>query len=297
MSNYSTHPRILFVTPEAVFRPERGGKLTYFIDANRGSLDNFPVELIIELFELGVDVHVAQPDFRNIFKTRSRQEKSGKGGKLPCDRFYLAEDRAFFYSKPINSNFVWENIKISLAFQREVINQIMPRVQPDLIHCYDWMTGLIPAAAKKFKIPCLFSVQKFDTARSYLCYVEDRGIDAAAFWQLLYYDQYPKSYEETRETNQTDFLLSGIFAAHFVTTSRSAFLADGVQDQIRFANFPIWKVLADKIESGFAGVNQNRAKTQKYIEIYEKMLQDAILLPKNKDFNIQDDKTPQTLNI
>jgi hypothetical protein len=136
MSNYSTHPRILFVTPEAVFRPERGGKRTYFIDVNRGSFDNFPAELINELFELGVDVHVAQPDFRNIFKTRSHQEKSGKGGKPPCDRFYLAEDRAFFYSKPINSNFVWENIKISLAFQREVINQILPRIQPDLIHYF-----------------------------------------------------------------------------------------------------------------------------------------------------------------
>ncbi|MEJ2166905.1 MAG: response regulator, partial [Desulfobacterales bacterium] len=40
--------------------------------------------------------------------------------------------------------------------------------QPDLIHCCDWMTGLIPAAARFYKIPCLFTVQKFDTAVSFL---------------------------------------------------------------------------------------------------------------------------------
>jgi hypothetical protein len=41
----------------------------------------------------------------------------------------------------------WDNIRIALAFQREVINRIISEVQPDLIHCYDWMTGLQQAMA------------------------------------------------------------------------------------------------------------------------------------------------------
>jgi len=94
MSNYSTHPRILFVTPEVAFVPEGGGSRTNFIRANAGGFGDFPAELISNLFELGADVHVAQPD---------------------------------------------------------------------LIHCFDWMTGLIPAAAMKFEIPSLFTAHKFDT--------------------------------------------------------------------------------------------------------------------------------------
>ena len=286
MPNHLIRPRILFVTPEAIFRPEDGDDRKYLADANGGKSDGFPAELISNLFESGIDVYVAQPDFRNIFKTRSRKDKEGKGGKLPYDRFYLAEDRSIFYSEPISSNSQWENIKISLAFQREVINQIIPRAQPDLIHCYDWLTGLIPAAARFFKIPCLFTAQKFDTARSFLSYIEDRGIDAAVFWQHLFYDRYPLNYEETRETNPADFLLSGVFAADFVTTSRVAFLADGRHDQSRFAKFALWQVLAKKIESGCATVNQHRAKTEQYIEIYEKLLQQGILAPKHDGFNV-----------
>ena len=279
-------PRILFITPEAVFRPEAGDNRTYSIDTNGADFDRFPAELVGELFDLGVDVYVAQPDFRNIFKKRSRKDIVRKVGNLPCDRFYLAEDRVIFYSRPMDTNSEWENIKISIAFQREVINQIIPRVQPDLIHCCDWMTGLIPAAARSYKIPCLFTVQKFDTAVSFLSYVEDRGIDAAAFWQYLYYERYPVSYEETRETNPADFLLSGVFAADFVTTSRLAFLANGCRDQKRSVRFSLWRVLAKKIESGCATVNQHRAKTEQYIKIYEKLLLQGVLAPKRDGFNV-----------
>jgi len=296
MSKNSTQPRILFVTPEAAFMPEGGGNRTNFICANSGGFGDFPAELISDLYELGLDVHLAQPDFRKVFATSSRKEKSDASVKLPGDRVHLAEDRAIFYSKPINSNSGWENIKISLAFQREVINEIIPRVQPDLIHCYDWMTGLIPAASRKIEVPCLFTVQKFDTARSFLTYVEDRGIDAAAFWQHLFYERYPTNYEETRETNLADFLLSGVLAAHFVTTSRSAFLASGGQNQSRFAKIPIWEVLVKKIDSGCAMVNQPQAKTQQYIEIYEKILQHAILQPQAEKFHSPQDMIPYALN-
>jgi len=289
-------PRILFITPEAVFRPEAGDNRTYSIDTNGADFDRFPAELVGELFDLGVDVYVAQPDFRNIFKKRSRKDIVGKVGNLPCDRFYLAEDRVIFYSRPMDTNSEWENIKISIAFQREVINQIIPRVQPDLIHCCDWMTGLIPAAARFYKIPCLFTVQKFDTAVSFLSYVEDRGIDAAAFWQYLYYERYPVSYEETRETNPADFLLSGVFAADFVTTSRLAFLANGCRDQKRSVRFSLWRVLAKKIESGCATVNQHPAKTKQYIGIYDKLLHPGMLKPERDDYHLPKIGTPHSLN-
>ena len=188
MSNYSTRPSILFVTPEATFLSERTGNRTHHMGVCSGSFGDFPAQLISDLLKLGVDVHVAQPDYRKLFEMLSCDKQDNPSIKLPIDRVHLAEDRTFFYSNPIDSNNKRENLEISLDFQREVINQIAPRVQPDLIHCHDWMTGLIPAAAKVYEMPCLFTVQNAASAKSLLSNVVDRGIDAAAFWRRLYYD-------------------------------------------------------------------------------------------------------------
>ena len=252
MSFPSTQPRILFVTPEAAFIPEGTEYRPNYISAHAGGFGEYLAELIIDLFLLGVDVHVIQPDYRGIFSILARNEQTNSGIKLPIDRVQLAEDRTFFYSNPIDSNSEWENMKISLAFQREVINQIIPRIQPDLIHCYDWMTGLIPAAAKKNEIPCLFTVQKFDTARCLLCCVEDIGIDAAGFWQNLFYDRYPGSYEQTRDTNPLDLLLSGILAASHVNTASPVLLPKIAEDRSDYSYSPLGQLLAQKWRTGCA---------------------------------------------
>jgi hypothetical protein len=116
------------------------------------------------------------------------------------------------------------------------------------------MTGLVPAAARFFGIPCLFTAQKFDTARSYLSYVEDRGIDAAAFWQHLFYERYPANYEETRDTNPLDYLLSGILAASHVSTTRFSLMSEIMEGRSEFFYPPLRNVLAQKWNTGCAGV-------------------------------------------
>jgi len=143
-------------------------------------------------------------------------------------------------------------MQISLAFQREVINQIIPLIQPDLIHCYDWMTGLIPAAAKKNEVPCLFTVQKFDTAGCLLSCVEDIGIDAAGFWQNLFYDRYPGSYEQTRDTNPLDLLLSGILAASHVNTASPVRLPNTADGRSNYIYSPLGQLLVQKWKTGCA---------------------------------------------
>jgi starch synthase len=252
MPNHSTHPRILFVTPEVAFMPEGGGNRTNYIGADSGCFGDFLAELINDLLNLGVDVHVAQPDYRELFELLSRNEQANPSITLPIDRVHLAEDRAFFYSKPINSNYERENIKISLNFQREVINQIAPRVQPDLIHCHDWMTGLIPAAAMNFEIPSLFTAHKFETARTILSYIEDIGIDAAGFWQNLFYDKYPGSYMQTRDANPLDLLLSGILAASHVNTTGPGLLPNIAEGRSDYCYSPLGQLLAQKWKAGCA---------------------------------------------
>ena len=252
MPDYPTQPRILFVTAEVAFVPERAGNRPDYIGACSGCFGDFLAELITDLLNLGVDVHVAQPDYRKIFERLSRNEQANPNLKLPSDRVHLAEDRAFFYSNSLNSNYERENIEISLDFQREIINQIAPRVQPDLIHCHDWMTGLIPAAAKEYEMPCLFTIHNADSAKSLLSNVENRGIDAAAFWRSLYYDRFPGDYEDTRDSNPLDLLLSGILAAQQVDIANFQLIPNIVKGRSRIINGCLRQLLAQKYDTGCA---------------------------------------------
>jgi hypothetical protein len=225
MPTCSARPRILIITPEAAFVPAGLANRRHCQRAVRSGFVAFLVNLIDDLCERGVDVHVAQPDYRRVFAELVGNKRSLADSKLPAHRLHLAEDRVFFYSNPIDTNDDWENTNIALNFQREISYQILPRVQPDLVHCHDWMTGLIPAVAKQRGIACLFSAPHFRSAGCLLAKIEDRGIDAAAVWQDFYYERYPGNYEETRNSNPLDFLLSAILSAGHVHTRSTGRLA------------------------------------------------------------------------
>jgi starch synthase len=199
---------------------------------------------------------VALPDYRSIFKDRLapflRKEQRTLRQVMPNDRVHLAEDRAFYYLNRVYSNYGGENTRISLAFQREVINNIVPRVRPDLIHCNDWMTGLIPAMAREMGIPCLFTIHNIHTVKSTLAHIEDRGIDAAYFWHHLFFTNYADEYETVRENIPVDFLVSGVFAAHFVNTVSKRFLDEIVQNRHDFVELHLRQELANKANAGCA---------------------------------------------
>lgn len=249
-------PRVLIVTPEVTYLPERMGSYSKYLTAKAGGLADVSAALIQALFDQGADVHVALPDYRAIFKDHLapflRKEQQMIRTIMPEDRLHLAEDRAFFYLNQVYSNYGGENTKLALAFQREVINNIIPRVQPDLIHCNDWMTGLIPAVSRKMGIPSLFTIHNIHTVKAHLAHIEDRGIDAAYFWDCLFYERLPQEYEQTRETNAVDFLTSGVFAAHFVNTVSKRFLEEIVQGWHEFIWPPLRQELTNKYQSGCA---------------------------------------------
>jgi starch synthase/alpha-amylase len=256
MTHPPSNPRILVVTPEVTYLPDGMGNLANNLAAKAGGLADVSAALVNALFEQGADVHVAIPDYREIFSAQLApvlgKELRTIQSKMPDDRIHLAEDRAFFYLHQVYSNYGGENIKVALAFQREVINNIVPSVRPDLIHCNDWMTGLIPAMARQMGIPCLFTIHNIHTVKTHLAHIEDRGIDAAYFWQHLYYMKMAYEYEETREANPVDFLASGVFAAHFVNTVSPTFLMEVVEGRHDFVEAPLRQELANKWHSGCA---------------------------------------------
>jgi starch synthase/alpha-amylase len=253
MIKKSNKPRVLIVTPEVTYLPDGMGNMANHFSAKAGGLADVSAALVKALFDQGADVHVALPDYRALFSANFgpiiRRELSTIRSSMPDDRVHLAEDRAFFYQRGVYSNYAAENLKISLAFQREVLNHIIPRVQPDLIHCNDWMTGLIPPAARWLGIRSLFTIHNIHTVKTSLAQIEDRGIDAAAFWQSLFYERQPFNYEESRENNPVDFLSSGVFGAHFVNTVSPTFLMEIVEGRHNFVPTNLKNELAAKFHS------------------------------------------------
>ncbi|HRF90806.1 MAG TPA: glycogen/starch synthase, partial [Desulfobacter postgatei] len=192
-------PRILIVTPEVTYLPEDISPGAEDYSAKAGGLADVSAALISALYDLSCDVHVAIPDYRSIYhgndEPRHHREVEKIRRRLHEERIHFAADRVFLYKDGVYSGYSDKDLKVSLAFQREVINNIIPRVNPDIIHCNDWMTGLIPAMARRYEIPCLFTIHNIHTMTATMATIEDRGIDAAAFWHWLYFKHPPVNYE------------------------------------------------------------------------------------------------------
>jgi len=226
-------PRILIVTPEITYLPPGMGNMTQRMSAKAGGLADVSASLVSALFELGADVHVAMPNYRRMFQgdvfNLHEKELRKYHEVLPDSNIHLAEDRIFYYREQVYSSHSDEAMRIALIFQREVINHIVPRVCPDLIHCNDWMTALIPAMARRRGIKSLFTVHNIHTRQVALSYAEEMGIDAAEFWMNLYFSGNPYNYDHARSHVPVDLLTSGIFAAHYINTVSPRFLWEIVE--------------------------------------------------------------------
>lgn len=247
-------PRILVVTPEITYLPKGMGNLAQRLSAKAGGLADVSASLVNALYEQGADVHVALPNYRKMFALEAHNVLESEFDRvnraLPEQHIHLAQDRIFFHRSRVYS--AHENQNMALAFQREVINHIIPQVQPDLIHCNDWMTGLIPAAAKRFGIKCLFTIHNIHTEKMTMAAIEDRGIDAAEFWQHCYFMRPPHHYEESRDNNPVDMLATGIYAADHVNSVSPTFLSEVVDGHHKFVPGHINHELWEKCNAGCA---------------------------------------------
>lgn len=249
-------PRILIVTPEISYLPGELGNLADHMRAKAGGLADVSSSLVKSLYEAGADVHVALPNYRRLFDIDpcklQDQELRHYHSKLPSDRVHLAEDRVFYFRDHVYSACTDDNVHCSLVFQREVINNIIPHVRPDIVHCNDWMTGLIPAMARRIGIPSLFTLHNIHSVKILLEHIEETGIDTSEFWQNFYYQSPPSSYEQTRSSNPVDMLTSGIFASHWVNTVSPSFLEEITQRQHAAIPDQVCDELLNKQAAGFA---------------------------------------------
>lgn len=251
-----TRKRILIVTPEITYLPRGMGNLANNMHAKAGGLADVSAALVSALYDLGADVHVALPHYRQMFHVNVgnfiNEELRIYKSKLPEERIHLAEDRIFYYRSKVYDNYAAVNLKLALTFQREVINNIIPRVNPDIIHCNDWMTGLIPAVARRQNILCLFTLHNIHTMRAHLEHIEEHGIDAREFWSYLYYDSPPRSFDDCYRSNPVDMLVSGVFSSDYINTVSPTFLQEMVQGQHSFVKENLLREVSNKFYNGKA---------------------------------------------
>ena len=223
-----TRPRILVVTPEISGLPPEADTATGGIRAKAGGLADATASLVAGLVRRGADVHVALPNYRRLFHP--------DGGSLPDgSRVHLADDPLFHDRQQVYPRDPDEALHAALAFQREVIHRILPRVRPDLVHCNDWMSALVPAAARSQGIRSLFTLHNIHGREATLDRMGASGIDPRGFWQHLYFDRPPGTCEHARWHTPVQFMASGIFAADHVNTVSPGFLrelADGRHEGI-----------------------------------------------------------------
>lgn len=227
-------PRILLITPEISYLPESMCGGSKCVSAKAGGLADVSATLVSALVSQGVDIHVALPNYRRLFNDNifhlAEDELRRYYEVLPDEHIHLAQDRIFYYRDQVYCGHHGEAVRTALAFQREVINHIIPVVRPDLIHCNDWMTGLVPAVARRRGIKSLFTIHNIHTREVPLKGIEESGIDAAEFWMKLYFNDMPSGgYEQARNDLSVDLLTSGIFSAHFINTVSPRFLREIVE--------------------------------------------------------------------
>ncbi|MFT3991233.1 MAG: glycogen/starch synthase [Luteolibacter sp.] len=188
--------------------------------AKAGGLADITTLLVDELIAEGLDVHVAMPDYGSLLMD---------GSAKISPQLHLCPDREFSYRRSVYDGSPEANRRAALAFQREVIHHVLPRLRPDIVHCHDWMTALVPAAARSMGMKSLFTIHNLHDERTNLAEIEDRGIDAARFWGHLHFNYQPHSYEESRHNNTVNWMASAVHASDRVNTVSPSFMDEMIQ--------------------------------------------------------------------
>ncbi|MBU0994330.1 MAG: glycogen/starch synthase [Proteobacteria bacterium] len=231
--------KILIVTSGISYYHASMGDSDSYLNAKANRVPDQLAHLAAALSEEGVNVHVVTPNYRRIIhgETDSLIDEDlrvyRKGG-IPDERIHLVNDQHFVYQRDSQTGNLNDNAFISFALQREVLGEIIPKVKPDLIHCSDWLTGLIPAATRKKKIPCLLTLHNMHTYEATLSDIEKSGLTVKDFWQHLYFKRMPKNYGDATINNAVELLASAIFGAHFIHTGSKTFLQEIVTGRNNF---------------------------------------------------------------
>ncbi len=263
-------PMILVATPEIVSLPEHMGNLSNFIGTgDGGGLADISAAVVTELYQRGVHVHVTLPHYRNLFaslgKISDEEYRAMIRGVQEAQRIHFIDSGLFDGARQVyeeRSQLKRLMVRRAVAFQEGILFGLLPtlRVHHDkiLVHCNDWMTGLLPSAARSRGIPSLITCHNIFSAHETPQSLHEQGIEVGPFVEQLYFERHPDSFpsaETNYQQNRVNFLCSGLFAASRINTVSPTFLREIAEDA--FSEFylipdPVRRVIAKRFEEGDA---------------------------------------------
>lgn len=258
----SGKPKILICTPEITELPEGMGNAANLVAAKGGGLGDISAGLVRHLNESQeFELHVVLPKYDRSIKhiaAITSQQVDQLAVVLSGRGIHLVNDSAFSYiDNPYAENIIHTPMRRSLVFQRHIINNLLDFIQPDVVHCNDWMTGLIPAAARAKGIKSLFTLHNIFTEKQTMMEIETSGIRPLDFVEWLYFENYPENirqnWKEHFRTNKVDFTATAIYASDYFNTVSETFLQELVENM-----FPdivprsIFAMIRQKYEQGRA---------------------------------------------
>ncbi len=255
-------PRILLCTPEITELPEGMGNAANLFAAKGGGLGDISAGLVRHLNECReFELHIVLPKYdRNVkhMAAITSQEIDKLAVILSGRGIHLVNDSAFSYLRnPYDENILHSPVQRSLALQRYVINFLLDYIQPDVVHCNDWMTGLIPAAARAKGIKSLFTLHNIFTKKQTMLEIEKSGIRPLDFVEWLYFERYPdniqKNWQQHFKTNRVDFTATAIFASDFFNTVSKTFLEELRSNMFPdIVSAPVYEMIKMKCENNRA---------------------------------------------
>ncbi len=257
-----SRPKILLCTPEVTELPEGMGNAANLVAAKGGGLGDISASLIRYLDESKeYELHIVLPKYDNKIKkvaaiTNEQIDRlaivlSGRG-------IHLVNDSAFSYiNDPYQEHSLHSSIRRALVFQRYIINNLLDWLQPDIVHCNDWMTALVPAAARAKKIKSLFTLHNVFTENQTLMQIELSGIKPLEFAKWLYFEKFPvdieTNWKQHFDNNKVDFTASAIFAADYFNTVSHTFLKELKDNHFdKIVPRSIYEMIKQKCEQGRA---------------------------------------------
>lgn len=263
-------PVLLIATPEIVSLPEHMGNLSNIIrTGDGGGLADISSAVVTELYRRGVNVHVTLPHYRNLFATLGKisdeEYRALIRGVQELNRIHFIDHGLFEGATRVydeRSRLRNINLRKANAFMEGIIYGLLPRLKAEnadiLIHCNDWMTGLLPAAAAAQDIPSLLTCHNIFTAKQAPHDLLEDGINIGPFEYGLYYEHHPDSFasrEDHYTNNLVDFLTSGLYAASRINTVSPTFLEEIVRrdfSDIGLMPESMWRVINDRYQQGRA---------------------------------------------
>jgi ADP-glucose type glycogen/starch synthase len=229
-------PRILICTPEITELPEGFGNAANYIHAKGGGLGDVSAGLVRHLLSDGrFQLHVALPKYdakiRDFAKIGFR-ELDVLAPLLDRRGIHLVSDSSFSNIEDVYAETSARGrVHRAIAFQRHITNYLLDTIRPDLVHCNDWMTGLIPAAARAKGIRSLFTLHNVFTEKETAENIDYGGIDIRRFSDHVYFESYPAANPWNWTQNPIDFLATGIHAADVVNTVSKTFLQEVLEGE------------------------------------------------------------------